>query len=227
MKFTPIHELKNNVLDWSGLVLYDNLYNLIHYNQQKAPDTWKQIVCNTLKMFEQTYPLVMGEKKFPQLNDSKHYQFVSNFQSYLNGEITEDEIELVPKAIYYIRGWINTNSQWWKYDSNTGIFTSRLFNVNASLYSYCASYPTVWEKENSGDWNNNSGIYFLDADKDEFFRKFLIYYTLKHIKAINTSNQLNQNIKFLEGIDDLLSVAKEEMEFQQKTRSRIFNMWRK
>lgn len=164
------------------------------------------IIQQALKEFELHFPNRMETKISVPYNEE--YIFTDNFQSYLNGNISEKHIELIPKSIIRIGNTIS--SDYWRY------YPPKL-KISSGMYKviYLTYYPYY-----------NHTIYYIDKNNI----RFIILLEIRLIENIlNTTKSVNTgiSINFFENLENYLQVLKEKYENYISTRTKIIELWDK
>jgi len=224
MTSIKILDLPQMITDRLGVVLYDNIVELLHPDPNKVNIVFGTVLKKSLMEMARTYPVQL--KRYTQLGRS--YKFVDNFQEYLEGKFTdENEIILKPVCIYFVKsGSMALNSQWWDYIPSQGLLKLKFGGGNAQI-EYAANYPIVMKYSPDNNFTEDSKVYYIGEHNQEVFLDFLSYYIVRQIKLTMSSIQLGGSIQFLQGFESLSSELEQLVNTHKEHRSDILRMWRK
>jgi hypothetical protein len=219
------NEIPKLITDRLGLVLFDDICELLHYDKSKCGEVLKTLIVKSLIELARTYPVQMKNKI---IINRRLYTFVDNFQSYLDGAISnENNIVLKPIAIYFLKsGAMALNSQWWDYQPNSGQLSLQFGGGNMYV-EYAANYPYNLILAPGGRFTEDSAIYYIGGHNQEVFLDFLCYYVIRQVKLIQGSIQLGTQIQFLPMLESLSSEFEQLVQTHKDQRSDILRMWRK
>lgn len=228
MKSILVNDLPRLTLDRMGLVLYDNFQTLLHFDQKRCSEVFKSLIIQTLLEYERVYPL---QHRYQSNETGTVFKFVDNFQSYLDGKITEFEITLVPTRIYFVKNTgLNgsfVNAQWWKYNKDRATLYTRATTLSRPYFSYFSHYPYHIEIAPDFNFTEDSRIYFLEIDTNQNFLDYLAFYTITQIRRIQSSINLNTPVQFLSNLDTTYSELEQIIQTHRDNRTDILEMWRK
>jgi len=151
------------------------------------------------------------------------YTFSDNFDKYVNGEIEESEIELIPSSIGYVkvgRNFISPN--YWEY-KKPNLFLSMGYRTVGVRFFH--RYKFIYNFAPDGEFTSDSKIYFLD-NSDDAFVNLVSYVLLRVIKATRDSISLNQ-IELFPMIDNLIQEYAQERNDSFDSDLTLLKLWRK
>lgn len=218
-------DIKYHLFEWCGLTLYGDLYPLLSMNDTQAPKVFVRLINDALNYYDQYYP-VYRSFNLNGAKSRKSIKIESNFDQYLKGSIPEESIILDPVHVYYVKGWLALNGQWWNWNPFEKTITMN-FSTTVSKVEYFANHPLVVNFGPDGDVTDDSYIYFIDMWNDEVLRVFIQYYILRYLRNVNTSIELPNNVQFLKNLDTMIGELNERMNEYIETRVHVMRMWRK
>lgn len=137
--------------------LEDTILNLLHPNVSRARKIFVSQLKIALKEYCRHYPLVRTTKIA-----SSPYTFADNFDAFIEGRISENQIELIPQAVANVQSSeisksITRNNYIYDGDSHT-------LKHASGLITYFTYYPIHAEESENHDFTDESGIYFIEPD---------------------------------------------------------------
>jgi hypothetical protein len=130
------------------------------------------------------YPAILTKSFETGIVSGTSYTFIDNFDAYIAGNITEEQVELVPEAIARISTmWGHkTTSNNYRYHKPT-----MFFMVGANQITYFAFPPVRWKISPDGKFTEDSKVYFVDANDDDVFKELVALEILKFLQMTRNS----------------------------------------
>ena len=218
MKSLNILEIKERIFYEEGLDYFEDLYKVLTHDPTKGALKFKYLIEYALKEYEKYRPFEIRKSLY--VNNEGSYTFVDNFTAYLNGQIDESNIELIPYAIMkvYKDRYITSNS--WKYEQPKLSLPSGNINVD-----YYTNYPTKLVISKDNEFTKDSCIYGLSY-KDPYLTYLKYYLVANILKTINSVN-IQLPVTILPTLESNLSTYKENMDDDITSRLNVIKLWRK
>lgn len=199
--FQQMNELANSIRR-RELSLADDLYKFLTPDgPEESAKIFGEVVVEGLHNFEKHYPLII-ETRIP----SNPYIFRDNFPAFLEGNISEKEVILVPEVITNVRAGrfapLTANNYHYHKPELTGV-------MNAYEVTYITHYPIVQEITEDG-YSERSGVYMLPSDVD-FFIDSVSYCVLSKIVHDRNAVRLGSGVEFFD-LQDRLAELKADLE---------------
>lgn len=203
-----------------GLSLYDNFLNMLHPNIELSKKFYIQAIRQAIGEMTRSFPVTL----VTMLNNVREYEFKDNFQDYLNGTISEDQIQLVPTGISRI-GTTFISAYYWIYNRPKlyGRFGTFLYGP----CSYFAAFPTKIELATDGNFTEDSYVYLMIPSFDDIFVKYCAKCVGEKIRRLVGSIEFGGNIQIAPMLDTTIEQIKSEIEEYLISSSAILDMWRK
>ena len=173
-------------------------------------DSFTEIVRRSLSEFELKYPLLMWDKSVYINKSGDKYTFQDNFKDYINGNITEESLELIPTSIlHYTDGLLKQYRDFSYVRPQVRIKKSGLLKI-----SYFTKYPLVINKDKHEDeFSDDSYIYGLELDAGPHITYFLYILEFNLLMALRDQKQQmsysEQPLDFYQGLDERQSKVEE------------------
>lgn len=146
------------------------------------------------------------------------YEFTSNFEDYLSGNITkETDLRLIPIMLLQANGRYNA-LRFIYYDEPVLICKTQIF----SMLCKCR-HPTIVRLDESGNYTAESGLYGA-YDREKFLAYFKRTY-LEFIKSERDHAKLQLPIELYGNIDEALENTKEYIGKIQRTNAVPLDAW--
>lgn len=220
-------DIQDRVLLDLGLTMYDSLPELIGNDVEKGMKYFKDIIERSIRLYSQTHPEKM---EINIMSTTSKYQFVDNFQDYLDGKITEEEIVLVPIGTPFHKSSTTfSNAKSWHYKKPFLIATEYAGMLPQGTYGYYAAAPYKIEIASDNNFTEDSILYSTDDTRsDEAFMCYLNLEVAKRLRRMINSLSIGGNIDVLPHLD----LAIQELEVEKDRYNRIASahlsyMWRK
>ena len=117
MKSIKVKDLPPLIMDRLGLVLFEDLYKILHANPKKSPEVFRTIVINALSEYAKTYPIIR-EISLRGVSQ-KCLTFTDNFNVWLQGSIPETSIILKARGVKWVKNYNFLSSDYWRFDPDT------------------------------------------------------------------------------------------------------------
>jgi len=169
------------------LPLVDNIYDLLNPDHEKGMRTYARFVEDTVREWYNHYPAVLTKSFENGVTSGTSYTFIDNFDDYIAGTISEDQVELVPESIARISTmWGHkTTSNNYRY-----IKPRLMFMVGANQITYFAFPPIRWQISPDGKFTEDSKVYFVDINDDDVFKEAVALSILRYLQM--TRNSITQ-----------------------------------
>lgn len=221
MVSTSILKLKDRILRDLGLVVYDDVLNLLGTDRSKAVKLLASLIEDSVSEYCRYFPLVLDVT----LTGVLRHTFIDNFDSYLDETIGEEYIVLVPTGIVSV-GTRFIASYYWEYRKPV-LVAKRGISLTGKV-SYFAQYPIKYTITNDNDFSEDSKIYGLDLLANIDFLAFINLKVAETIQSIINSVDINSPIKILPNLGDKISEFRDKINNEILDRqSHILQMWRK
>lgn len=220
-------DIQTRIMYDLGLTMYDSLPELLGNDVSSGMKILKDIILRTIRIYSQYFP----EKMIIYLkNPGSKYTFVDNFQQYLDGKISEEEVILVPVATpFNISSGVFLNSRNWMYKKPTMYGTAYAGAIPSGQYGYYAAMPYKVEIGEDGDFTEDSVLYSTDDQRShEVFMVLLDLEVAHRLKRLVTSLNIGGNIDVLPMLDYALQdLEQRKASYIRQATSHLSYMWRK
>lgn len=168
-RYLPIVDEDSDVLRMLGMSLDRQILAL------------ENITANALREYERYCPLlILGQHRTSKTD------YVDNFDDYLAGKISEDEISLIPTIITRISNTLGkVTSSYWQYSRPR--LQSSVFVGQAKLF---CQYPYRFKASNSGYISDQSIIYGLYRGQYSRPDKFQTFFDYEFIDTLDRNSKL-------------------------------------
>lgn len=100
MNYLKLSWIKRETFMRSTLIAIPNLNSLLELNDEfSADEVFASIVRLALKEFEKYFPYCLLQKVYITPDVSGCFDFIDNFEAYIQGKISEDQINLIPTTV--------------------------------------------------------------------------------------------------------------------------------
>lgn len=217
----PIKDLIDDTIIQSAILAMIDFRDLISVNPNFSyTKVMKRLVIQALERFEKSCPLFKRSRVHFVGND---YEFKDTFSAFLDGTITEEYANLIPRAVYNIDTSLLHTRRSWRYDRPLMRGT---YNMGTVWIDYLASYPWVMEEASCGnDFTDESCIYYIPlyggSSQDAAFKRQFYFEVLTYMKSIkNNLRYPDMPIELMQGIDEEYQILQQELqEFYRKCAS--------
>jgi hypothetical protein len=217
----PVKELiKEMQIDSATISLID-FKDLIVVNPNFTYfDVMSRLLRQALEKFERVCPLF---KRSKLLMDDESYTFTDTFDAFINGTITEEFTNIIPKNIYNIDMSLLHTRRSWRYDRPVMYGTHKL---GLQWVDYMCSYPIrVYEDKDTNDFTDDSFIYYIPLNdgntQERMFKKQFYFQVLSYLRQIkNNLRYPDMPIELMQGIDEDYQMVQQELqEFYRRASS--------
>lgn len=216
----PLNYIIEEVTD-REVPLTDSILELIHPDKDRARSVFVKQLRIALKEFCRHYPLVMSKRV-----DSSPYTFVDNSEGYKLGNITKENVELIPQGIAGIQTSelsksITRNNYYYDEPTHT-------LKYGSGLVTYFTYYPIYANNSVNEDFTEDSGIYFIAPNTSEGDMLIdQISYTLLTFLQ-NTRNTVSPQFQMqFFNFDQRLRDLQIQLDKNYAYSSTIYNIWSK
>ena len=221
MEYLEASTLKDRVVDDLGLEFYPDIYDLLSHTSGKGILKFKDIVKRTINEFNRIFPTVLCSTL-----TGTSYTFVDNFSAYLSGDISEASVELIPVAIARLGRRRFTSGIFFSYSRPT-ITTRYSTSLDSVQCTYFAPHPYVLEVASDNEFTEESRIYYMDDNYQEYFMSFLSYNVGLRIEALVKSVDLGLPVSILSNLSTTLDTIRERKEDDIASSTVVLEIWRK
>lgn len=219
MNYISFNDIHEQIL-LKYLPLADTVYELLHPDNERAHKIFAEYVKDSVRDVYHHYPIVL-KKTFNGGLSGSSYTFVDNFDGYLEGNIEEEDIELVPESIAkIITGIYNKlTKNNWRYEKPTLTLLG-----GASQIYYYAFPPIRWKLSADGDFTEDSRVYGLDPNDDDIFCELVALNILQYLQ--NTRNSVTQptGLQFFD-YRDIISKIQDDVNEYFAVADRLYIMY--
>lgn len=207
-------------------VLFNSFLDILHpENGEIANKKFESLLRNALTQ----HTLHFANNVISPISlNSGSFTFISNFDAYLQDpdNIGEDNIVLVPDYIININyNQLNTrlpiSKKYYDYRKPKLIST-----IRANVWvNYGTSYPLVIEYAPDGGFTDNSTLYYIDSQSQQFLTR-LEYELLMYIKNMENQIQIpNVGVNILGNLDNQLRRVEDDLDTWIRTSSSVISFW--
>lgn len=222
MNFVNLKWLKREIFKRSTLIAIPNLNQLLELNEEfSADEVFFSIVKLAVQEFEKYFPLALQQRVYITPDAHGEFEFEDTFKAYMDGKITEYDIELIPNSIlgfttnYYTN--FTTMIKLYRY-INPPKLTDFCYAPGAYFVRGLYSYP-LWEEyteeSNCREFSKRAGIYYMLSQGpqwkifyDEVYRQFCRYI----INLKKNNSMPNMPIELFQGIEEDLGKLESSIE---------------
>jgi len=183
-------------------------------------DVMAKLIRQALEKFERTCPLF---KRSRVLLNEEEFAFTDTFDAFLDGIITEEYCNIIPKTIYNVDTSLLHTRRSWRYDRPVMRGT---YKLGLQYVDYMCSYPFRYDEDKDiNDFTDDSFIYYIPLyggnSQENMFKKEVYYQILSYLKQIkNNLRYPDMPIELLQGIDEDYQMMQQELqEFYRKANS--------
>lgn len=214
-----IKDMIDGVLE-RHLPIADNISSLIHPNPEIATKSIIKLIKKTIYEFSKYRP--MPRITTVELGDNNQYTFIDNYDSYAEGLISIDDLELVPSAIARCAAGVNWDltANYWRYFKPTLYGSQGAYMIKA-IYEY----PLYLKYDDNGLLLPESHIFGIsDGDDLGAFNDHLDYTILMSIQRRSELVQLPQSIQFL-NLNGIIQELAESIRVNTEASSALSIAW--
>ena len=217
-------ELKERVTIDLGLILFEDIYSLLGITKEQGCYNFKLLIEKSIREYCEYHAAVL-ELKLPTNNE---YTFIDNFDQYLSGEITEDEIQLIPIGISRIGKTYFVSASYWQYRLPKLIprYPSGGTWSNA-ICVYFAAHPVRLTIGPDGDFTEDSAVYILDTVRNDDFLYFLNLNVGNSIRRVSNSVDMPLQVNYMASLDQAISDYQTKVDDVKMTAATVMDIWRK
>ena len=149
--------------------LASDIIDLIHPDRERALKQFAKLVQRGEREYSKHSPVCLYKKFYKLQMDG--YVFEDNFDSYLQGNIKEEDIQLIPEAIAVVSsGWANyPTSNVWAYVKPT--FKSVGGTTSIKYYAF---HPIRYTISPDGRFSEDSYVYYISPNDDTFINQIAL-----------------------------------------------------
>ena len=220
-------KIQDRVLLDLGLTMYDSLPELLGNDVKKGMEFLKDIIERTIRTYSQYYPEKM---ELEIMTNSKSYTFIDNFDKYLNGEISGNEVILVPIGTpFHKKAGTFTSANNWHYKKPTIYATQYSGCIPNGMYGYFAAMPYKVEIGPDNEFTEDSALYSTDDMRSQdLFHTFLNLNVAKILRRVIMSLNIGGNIEVMPHLDITIQELENEVAIAKRQSSNHLSyMWRK
>lgn len=222
MNKVTLRQLYRDTFRRSTLVSIPNLNELFEVPGSEFTkwEIFYGVVRDALKEFEYYYPYCDVQKIWLEVDSkTRKVKVNSNFEAYLDGKITEDQICLVPSSVEAISNSYYTISTYplraFKYQ--TGEFSD--FWYSSNVYYVLGTYKRPFFEEYNEvnkEPTDRCAIYYLSRDLDSDYSIFRdeLYVQVCRFLTVEKKNMMLQNmpIELFQGLEEDAQNVKSELQ---------------
>lgn len=192
----------------STLIPIPNLIEFFEFNNEFSKwEVFYGIVRDALDTFQKYYPLYMQQHTYLRVDNNFRAKVRGNFDAYLKGIITEDQIFLLPGAVIGLSSApaVGTSYPIRNFHYEVGEFFD-FFYTSQVWYMACLCYRPFPEEFVDGEPSANCNVYWMNKDNDVEFKIFkdCVYVELcRYIYTMKQNMQLqNLPIEVFQGLQE-------------------------
>lgn len=171
-----LSELWKVTMRRSTLITIPKLNEFFEFNNEfSGMQVFYQIVRDALDKFQLYYPLYRVQKTYVEVDSVTHKARVyDNFEGYLKGVITEDQLFLLPGSVIGLSNvsMIGTSYPLRDFTYDTGQFDN-FWYTSGQWWMACLCYrpfPELFEE--NGNPTDNCAVWFMNKDLDPQYKYF-------------------------------------------------------
>lgn len=193
-----LSELKDIVFRRSSLIPIIGLEEVLELNDKYSGDEiFTEIVKESLNSYEYYHPLILDMNIY-YLEDSSerpmYYKMVDNFNCYLNNQLAEDQIILVPNSVNGIRtqGSYNTVGSYFRHTDYDRPYLQIAWSTGRYVVRGLCSRPVVEKYNPDKSYSNDSALYWMSFDgvKGKVFIDQVLCNTLDYVRSLKANLSL-------------------------------------
>jgi len=217
--FLSCEEVDKAVIDRLDNFSFDSVWESLAPPEeaQSRGRKFKEIFRTAVYNYSRYFPL-LHFMDFSSSPITGAVNFRDNFEQYLNGEISDAELILIPIMLLQINGNGRSAMRSVMYTEPTMITQSPIYRMLARC-----RHPWIVELEESGKYSQRSGLYGM-YNRDKFLTYFDIAYCT-FIRSEREHAKISLPIELYGNIDDLLESAKDRASTIQRTNAIPLNLW--
>lgn len=217
IKFNDIAE----EIELKYVPLADDIYTLLHHDHEKGMKIFVKYVEDSLRDFYNHYPAVLRKTFGSGLSSGTSYTFVDNFDAYIAGNISEEDVELIPEAICKI------SSQWGhRTTSNNFKYIKPTLSLmtGANIITYYAYPPCRWKISPDGKFTEDSAVYFVDFNDENHFIEIVALNILSFLQLTRNSVVQPTGLQFFD-YRDTISELRQSVETFYAVSASLYQAW--
>jgi hypothetical protein len=200
MEKVLLSKLKLDLFKRSTLIGVPNLDDLLSVNDVVKPnEIFFELIKNALLDYEHWQPLTLTQKTYLDPDTlSRQVTLVSNMEAYLEGIVTESQLNLVPNSIVKIGygNFMGSANGYRRFDYNNPPYLKE-FWLSAGTYQLVGvfSYPIIekYTDESKTEFHDQSAIYHMRYNAGQIYKKFYDLCFLTILRYVVTM-KMNLNI---------------------------------
>ena len=220
MVYSPLNYLLDEITN-REIPQADTILDLLHPNKDRARSIFISQLNIALKEYCKHYPLTLSKEIY-----RTPYVFIDNFEGYRLGNITRENLELIPQSIANVQATILSKA----ITRNNYIYdieTHTLHNATG-LVTYFTNYPIYSKYDENNMFTEDSGVYLLDpnSSEGEMFIDQLSYNLLFSIHNSRRTVSPQFGVQFFD-FSDRLNELTGILSLNNTYSSTIYNIWAK
>lgn len=196
----------------STLIAIPNLSELLVVNDSEFTkwEIFYSIIRDALKTFEYYYPLCLTQKIWIEIDSNTRKGYINgNFEAYLKGIVTEEQICIMPAAIIGISTSFYTASTYplRNFRYNPPEISDCWYSSNTYYINSICKRPFIEEYDKvSGEPTDKCAVYYLNKDGDNqysIFRDEIYLQVCRYLFNLKKNMMLqNMPIELFQGLEE-------------------------
>lgn len=196
-----LSDLKTKIFKRSALIPIIGLSEILELNEEFSGDEiFTEIVRKSLANFEYFHPLILEMKIYYTEQDidsaerPMYYKMVDNFNCYLDGRLSEDQIILVPNSVNGIRvqGSYTTVGSYFRQTDYDRPYLQLAWSTGKYVVRGLCNRPIVEDYNPDKSYSDKSSIYWMSFDgvKGKIFLDQVLCDTLDYVRNLKSNISL-------------------------------------
>ena len=232
MKKITVNELITEINTRLATSLFggEGFISVLHHDVKEQKKVFRSLLLQAITKYEThfrpeiTQKIEISNTTTSSLTNGYIYTFEDNFDKYLQGLISENEIVLVPSNVLALElpMSLSRDAKYYRYDK------PKLYSKigGAQTVRYNAYHPYHIEFDNDGDFTELSSIYYVSSSDNAFIVKTSIT-VLEYLIRQSRNIDLGLPVEILnpDSLNTTLEELATEYELLVKTRSTSMRSW--
>ena len=193
-----LSNLRDKIFKRSALIQVNGLRDILELNDEFSGDElFTEIVRRSLANFEYYHPLILEMKIYydeQSENSSErpmYFKMVDNFNCYLDGRLSEDQITLIPNSVNGIRtqGSYTTVGSYFRQTDYDRPYLQIAWGVGRYVVRGICNRPLIESYNPDKTYNDKASIYWMTFDgvRGKVFLDQVLCDTLDYVRSLKSN----------------------------------------
>ena len=196
-----LKDLRNKIFKRTALIPILGLEEILNLNpNMTADEIFTEIVRRSLASFEYHHPLILEMKIYYTEEDvdsnerPMYYKMVDNFQCYLDGKLSEDQIILIPNSVNGVRvqGSYSTVGSYFRQTDYDRPWLQLAWSTGQYVVRGLCNRPVVESYNPDKSYDDKAAVYWMSFDgvKGKIFLDQVLCDVLDYIRNLKSNMTL-------------------------------------